>query len=190
MILTVYREGSFVHNLLHAMGEDGSPVTIRRVDETGVDEIAAIRPSALVLLGGAGLPREPERRLVEAYSGKLPILGVGSGLLALVEACGGRLRQAPRPRIGKPCLIRHRGDALFQGIPTSFTGGLYLSRVVAPESLPESLEVTAVSDQGDVMAVRHGEWPLFGVLFHPESILTEGGSTLLANYRRMVEGAA
>lgn len=189
MVVIIDNYDSFTYNLLQCLGELRKEVKVVRNDRATVDEIAAWSSEALVISSGpgdparAGISTEAIRRL-----GKdLPILGVSLGCLCIAAAFGGRVERVPYPLHGKTVQVRHSGRGLFAGLPQPLTVACYHSLTVAAGSLPESLAVTATTEDGLIMGLRHREYPLWGVQFHPESILTAGGKELLANFLRLAK---
>lgn len=183
MILLVDNYDSFTYNLYQYLAELGAKVQVRRNDAVDVDEVVDSFES-VVLSPGPGRPAEAgvTPRIVKELSGQLPILGVCLGHQAIGEVFGGRIVRAPRLMHGKTSMINHNGRGLFTGIPDPFEATRYHSLVVEPESCPESLEITARSDDGVIMGLRHKQHPTVGVQFHPESILTREGKNLLKNF--------
>lgn len=189
MILMIDNYDSFTFNLVQYFGELGEEVRVFRNDAIGVGEIRALAPSHIVISPGPCTPDEAGISLavVRAFAGEIPILGVCLGHQAIGQAFGGRIVRARRIMHGKTSSIEHDGRGVFLGLPSPFTATRYHSLVIERESLPEVLEVAAWSLDEDgareeIMAVRHREYPVFGVQFHPESILSEHGHRLLANF--------
>jgi len=184
MLVLIDNYDSFTYNLVHFLGELGAETVVRRNDATTPGEVLAMRPSAIVLSPG---PCDPDRagiclELVAEAAGKVPILGVCLGHQAIGQAFGGRVVRAPKMMHGKLSAIRHRGTGLFAGLPSPFEATRYHSLIVERASLPEVLEVTAETEDGVIMALAHRELPVYGVQFHPESIASEHGHDLLANF--------
>jgi len=176
---------SFTYNLVQYLGELGADVEVRRNDQITVDEIARMRPDRILLSPGPCTPQEAgiSIELIRHFAGKLPILGVCLGHQSIGAAFGGVVRRAGRVVHGKTSPVSHEGTGLFTGLPRPLSVGRYHSLVVDRPSLPDVLEVTAVSaDDGEVMAVRHRSHPTVGVQFHPESVLTPDGPALLQNF--------
>ena len=183
-VLILDNYDSFTYNLVQYIEEElGQPVTVRRNDEVGLDEVGDY--DLVVLSPGPGVPADagimPE--LLRRYAGKLPILGVCLGHQAIGEAFGGRLHNLSEVHHGVETPMRRTktDDVLFAGVPETFNAGRYHSWVIDPDSLPEELEVTATGEYGGIMAVQHREYPIFGVQFHPESIMTEHGRLMIKN---------
>jgi anthranilate synthase/aminodeoxychorismate synthase-like glutamine amidotransferase len=185
MILLVDNYDSFTFNLYQYLGELGAEVTVVRNDALTVDEALAMKPEKIVISPGPGTPDQAGISLELVRRTTVPLLGVCLGHQALGQAFGGRVVRAPKLMHGKTSEIRHDGRTVFAGLPDPFTATRYHSLVVAAESVPDCLEVSAWTDGGVVMGLRHKERPIEGVQFHPESILTTAGKDLLANFLRM-----
>jgi len=186
MFLLIDNYDSFTYNLVHFLGELGAEVTVRRNDAVTVKEALALGAEGIVISPG---PCDPDRAgicldLITAAAGKLPILGVCLGHQAIGQAFGGRIVRAT-PVHGKVSQIHHNGTGVFAGLPNPFPATRYHSLVVARDGLPECFEVTAECDDGLIMGLQHKDLPLHGVQFHPESIATEKGHDLLANFLRL-----
>ncbi len=185
MLLLIDNYDSFTYNLYHFLGELGAEAVVRRNDQITVAEALDLKPHAVVLSPG---PCDPDRagiclELVAAAAERsLPLLGVCLGHQSIGQAFGGRIGRAPSPMHGKLSAVHHEGDDVFAGLPSPFEATRYHSLVVVPDSVPDSLKVTARSDDGVVMGLCHRELPLYGVQFHPESIASEHGHKLLANF--------
>ena len=182
MILLVDNYDSFTFNLYQYLGELGADVKVVRNDALSVDEALALGPEKIVISPGPGTPDEAGISLELVRRSPVPLLGVCLGHQALGQAFGGKVVRAAKLMHGKTSEIRHDGRTIFAGLPDVFTATRYHSLVVAPESVPECLEVSAWTDGGVVMGLRHRERPLEGVQFHPESILTTAGKDLLRNF--------
>jgi len=186
MFLLIDNYDSFTYNLVHFLGELGAEVTVRRNDAVTVAEALALKAEGIVISPG---PCDPDRAgicldLVKAASGKLPILGVCLGHQAIGQAFGGRIVRA-KPVHGKVSQIRHTGAGVFAGLPSPFPATRYHSLVVARDGLPDCFDITAESDDGLIMGLQHKDMPVHGVQFHPESIATEHGHDLLANFLKL-----
>jgi len=183
-ILVIDNYDSFVYNLVQELGELGADPVVFRNDAVDVPGIVAERPDAVLISPGPGRPEGAGVSLdvVRRLAGRLPILGVCLGHQCIGAAFGGRIVGAQRLMHGKTSEIRHRGDGIYAGLPDPFVATRYHSLVVEPGSVPSELEVTATSDDGTVMGLRHREVAVEGVQFHPESILTPSGPSLLANF--------
>lgn len=186
MFLLIDNYDSFTYNLVHFLGELGAEVTVRRNDAVTVDEALASGAEGIVISPG---PCDPDRAgicldLVKAAAGRVPILGVCLGHQAIGQAFGGRIVRAT-PVHGKVSRIHHTCAGVFTGLPNPFPATRYHSLVVARDGLPDCFKVTAESDDGLIMGLQHKNLPLHGVQFHPESIATEHGHDLLANFLKL-----
>ncbi len=183
-MLVIDNYDSFTYNLVQYLGELGEEVLVRRNDEITLAEIAPLSPVAVVLSPGPGTPAEAGicKDLLVELGPTLPMLGVCLGHQCLGEAFGGTVRRASQVMHGKVSRVTHAEQSVFRGIPSPFAATRYHSLVVDRENLPPDLEVTAWTDDGTVMGLRHRHYPLAGVQFHPEAILTEHGHELLANF--------
>jgi para-aminobenzoate synthetase component 2 len=185
MLLIIDNYDSFTYNLVQYLGELGAEMKVVRNDEVTVDEIEdELRPEKILISPGPGTPEGAGISLgvIHRFANRLPILGVCLGHQAIGQHFGGKVVRAPEPVHGKPVEIRHDGKTIFEGIENNFSAGRYHSLVVERESLPDCLEISADSPDGLIMAMRHRSLPVEGVQFHPESILTEHGKTLLSNF--------
>ena len=185
MVLVVDNYDSFTYNLVQYLGELGAEVTVRRNDEITVPAIAALAPERILISPGPGRPEDAGITLevIRHFAPKLPLMGVCLGHQAMGMAFGGKVIRAPVPMHGKTCTVEHDAKGLFDGIPASFQASRYHSLVVAEDGWPASLEISARSKEDHlVMGLRHREWPLHGVQFHPESVLTNEGHTILRNF--------
>jgi len=184
MILLVDNYDSFTYNLAHLFGALGAEVTVRRNDEIDADEAERLQPSQLVVSPGPGRPAAAgaSKAIIERLAPTTPTLGVCLGHQAIVEVFGGEVGYARELLHGKASPVRHDGSGLFTDLPAPFDAGRYHS--LAATRLPDVLEPTAYADDGEVMAVRHRTFPLVGVQFHPESVLTPDGPTLARNFLR------
>ena len=190
-VLLIDNYDSFTYNLYQYLGEMDVETTVVRNDQITVDQALARRPSAIVISPGPGTPDQAgiTLRLIEAAAGRVPVLGVCLGHQALGQAFGGKVVRAPRLMHGKVSEVRHDGRTIFAGLPPTLTATRYHSLVVAREGMPECLEVSAWTDDGVVMGLRHRALPLEGVQFHPESILTSAGKDLLRNFLEVAQRA-
>lgn len=187
MILMIDNYDSFTYNLVQYLGELGQEVQVARNDQISLDAIERLAPERIVISPGPCTPNEAgiSLDLILRFGEHIPLLGVCLGHQSIGQAFGGRVVRAGRVMHGKTSLISHGGTGVFRGLPDSFTATRYHSLVVAKDDLPECLEITAVSqDDGEIMGLRHKWWPVEGVQFHPESILSEHGHALLENFVR------
>ena len=183
MLLMIDNYDSFTYNLVQYFGELGQSVTVHRNDEITVDEIEALNPKHIVISPGPCTPNEAgiSLELIEKLAGKVPILGVCLGFQAIVQAFGGNIIGAKRIMHGKVSQVEHDGKKIFKGVSQNCTATRYHSLVLAPDSIPEVLEITARSEDV-IMGVRHKEYPIEGIQFHPESILTIEGPKMITNW--------
>lgn len=183
MLVLIDNYDSFTYNLAQYLGELGAEVQVFRNDQVTLDHLAGLAPDHLVISPGPGDPGDGgiSNEAIAHFTGKVPVLGVCLGHQCMGAVFGGSVTRAPRLMHGKTSPIYHHGRDLFQGLPSPFNATRYHSLIV-DEPLPDCLEVQAFTREGEVMALRHREHPTFGVQFHPESILTEGGKTLLRNF--------
>ncbi|MHB8494540.1 MAG: anthranilate synthase component II [Casimicrobiaceae bacterium] len=184
MLLMLDNYDSFTWNLVQYLGELGAAVKVVRNDAISLDEIEALQPGRIVISPGPCTPTEAgiSVPLVRRFAGKIPLLGVCLGHQAIGQAFGGRIIRAQRVVHGKLSSIVHDGRGVFRGLPSPFTATRYHSLAIERSSLPPVLDVTATSEDGEIMGVRHREFAVEGVQFHPEAILTEHGKKLLANF--------
>jgi anthranilate synthase/aminodeoxychorismate synthase-like glutamine amidotransferase len=184
MLLLIDNYDSFTYNLAQYLTELGAEVRVARNDALTVEEIARLHPSQLVISPGPGTPDEAGVSLgaIHQLAGTLPILGVCLGHQAIGQAFGGRVVRAPRVMHGKISEVLHEGRGVFRDLPSPLVATRYHSLVVEPETLPACLVVTARTDRGEIMGLEHRELPVFGVQFHPESIMTPEGKRLLGNF--------
>ncbi|CDL10390.1 aminodeoxychorismate synthase component 2 [Klebsiella pneumoniae] len=184
MILLIDNYDSFTWNLYQYFCELGAEVLVRRNDALTLEEIAALAPEKIVISPGPCTPDEAGISLavIRHYAGKTPLLGVCLGHQAIAQAFGATIVRAAQVMHGKTSLIEHNGEGVFQGLNNPLTVTRYHSLVIDPPTLPSEFNVTARSASGEIMGIRHREWDLEGVQFHPESILSEQGHQLLANF--------
>ena len=184
MLLMIDNYDSFTYNLVQYFGELGEDVVVHRNDEITLAEISALAPERIVISPGPCTPNEAgvSVPLIEKFAGQVPILGVCLGHQSIGQAFGGRIVHAKTLMHGKTSPIRHSDKGVFHGLPDPLTATRYHSLVIDRKSLPDCLEVTAESEDREIMGVRHRSLPVEGVQFHPESILTERGHELLANF--------
>jgi len=184
MILVIDNYDSFTYNLVQYLGELGEEVVVRRNDEIDLDGIAALKPDHILISPGPCTPNEAgvSLELIDRFKGEIPILGVCLGHQAIGQAFGGDVVRAERLMHGKTSPIEHDGRTMFEGLPNPFTATRYHSLIVKRETLPDELEVSAQTAEGEIMGLRHKKYPIEGVQFHPESIITEHGLTMLRNF--------
>ena len=184
MIVIIDNYDSFTYNLVQYLGEWESDIRVYRNDAIGIEEIRALKPSHLVISPGPCTPAEAgiSREAARLLGPEIPTLGVCLGHQSIGAAFGGNIVQADRIMHGKTSSITHNGNRLFEGIESPFVATRYHSLIIEPSSCPEELEVVATTDVGEIMAVAHRRYPIWGVQFHPESILTDCGKRLLANF--------
>ena len=184
MILMIDNYDSFTYNLVQYLGELGAEVKVVRNDEIAVDEVAQLRPARIVISPGPCTPAEAGVSLgvIGEFAGEIPILGVCLGHQAIGQAFGGKVVRAKRIMHGKVSSVSHDGKGVFAGIPDGFAVTRYHSLAVERDSLPACLEVSAQSEEGEIMGLRHRTLPVEGVQFHPEALLTEHGHAMLKNF--------
>ena len=184
MLLILDNYDSFTYNLVQYFGELGCKPVVRRNDAISVDEIAKLKPTHICISPGPGRPAEAgiSEEVVRRFGSSVPLLGVCLGHQCIAEVFGGQVVQAERLMHGKTSEIHHDGSGVFAGLPSPFSATRYHSLIVAPETLPNELAVSAKTAEGEIMGLQHREFPLHGVQFHPESILTALGKKLLANF--------
>ena len=187
MFLLIDNYDSFTYNLYHFLGDLGAEVEVRRNDALSAQEAIDLAPEGIILSPG---PCDPDRagiclEVIRLAAGKLPILGVCLGHQSIGQAFGGTVTRGPIPMHGKTSPVRHDGSDVFGGLPSPLTATRYHSLIVARDDLPDCLQVTAQTDDGVIMGLRHRELAIFGVQFHPESIASEHGHALLANFLRL-----
>ena len=175
---------SFTYNLVHYIGELGAEVITIRNDVIGVTELLAQKPDGIVISPGPGTPSQSGicLELIKTASGKVPIFGVCLGMQAIGEAFGGKVIRAPKPMHGKISAIFHKNQSVFAGLPNPFNATRYHSLIVEKESLPDCLEITAITDDSLIMGLQHKIHNTHGVQFHPESIASEHGHALIKNF--------
>ncbi|WP_199624072.1 aminodeoxychorismate/anthranilate synthase component II [Paenibacillus alkalitolerans] len=184
MILVIDNYDSFTYNLVQYLGDLGEEVVVRRNDEIDLQDVQALRPDHILLSPGPCTPNEAGISLavIERFKGEIPILGVCLGHQAIGQAFGGDVVRADKLMHGKTSPILHDGRTIFGGVPSPFTATRYHSLIVKRETLPDCLEISAETSEGEIMGLRHKEYRVEGVQFHPESIITEHGLTLLRNF--------
>jgi anthranilate synthase component II len=186
MILMIDNYDSFTYNLVQYLGELGAQVKVARNDQITLDEVARLSPARVVISPGPCTPNEAgvSLGLIERFAGRIPILGVCLGHQSIGQAFGGKVVRAGRVMHGKTSQVRHDGRGVFAGLPAEFCATRYHSLAVERASLPECLEVSAESEDGEVMGLRHRALPVEGVQFHPEALLTEHGHAMLRNFMK------
>ena len=196
MIVLIDNYDSFTYNLVQRLGELDAALDVRvfRNDQVTVGEVEALRPSHIIISPGPCTPREGgvSNDVIRTFRGRTPLLGVCLGHQCIGYSAGADVVRADRLMHGKTCLIHHDGRKLFEGVSNPFEATRYYSLIIRRGTLPAEYEVTAWTDQDEIMGVRHRDWPLEGVQFHPESFLTLEGPKILANFLRMgpvTEGA-
>ncbi len=184
MLLMIDNYDSFTYNLVQYFGELGEDVVVRRNDEITLDEIEAMHPDRIVISPGPCTPNEAgiSVPLIERFAGRIPILGVCLGHQAIGQAFGGKIVRAGRVMHGKNSAISHVDAGIFRGLPSPLSATRYHSLVIERASLPDCLAITAESEDGEIMGVRHRSLPVEGAQFHPEAILTEHGHRMLQNF--------
>lgn len=184
MILVIDNYDSFTYNLVQYLGELGEEVTVRRNDEIDLDGISELNPDHILISPGPCTPNEAgiTLKVIDRFKGEIPIFGVCLGHQAIGQAFGGNVIRAPRLMHGKTSPILHQGTSVFTGLPSPFTATRYHSLIVERESLPSCLEITAETEEGEIMGLRHKEYAVEGVQFHPESIITDYGHQILRNF--------
>ncbi len=189
MILIIDNYDSFTYNLFHYLGELGAAITVKRNDELSAADALALRPEAIVLSPGPCSPNEAGICLdvIRQADGLVPILGVCLGHQSIGQAYGGEIIRAAVPMHGKMSRMHHTNKSVFRGLPNDFEATRYHSLTIAPDSMPDVLEITATSEDGTIMGVMHKTHPVHGVQFHPESIASEHGHALLRNFLEIAQ---
>jgi anthranilate synthase/aminodeoxychorismate synthase-like glutamine amidotransferase len=184
MILVLDNYDSFTYNLVQYFGELGAELIVRRNDRTTIDEIEELHPEKICISPGPGTPDEAgiSNELIRHFGPRVPVLGVCLGHQCIGQVYGGEVVRADRLMHGKTSPILHEGDGVFQGLPIPFEATRYHSLIVRRETLPAELEIMAETSEGEIMGLRHRQYPVHGVQFHPESIMTSEGKKLLANF--------
>jgi len=187
MILVIDNYDSFTYNLVQYFGELGADPLVKRNDKITIEEIKSLAPDRICISPGPCTPKEAgiSREVIKSLAGTYPILGVCLGHQCMGDVYGGEVVRAERLMHGKTSPILHKGKDLFQGLPNPFEATRYHSLLVKRESFPDCLEITAETAEGEIMGLRHKELPVWGVQFHPESILTTHGKELLANFLKL-----
>ena len=192
MILVLDNYDSFTYNLVQYLGELGATMRVARNDALTVDDVERLAPGGIVISPGPGHPDGAgiSLELIRRFHARVPILGVCLGHQAIGQAFGGTVARAPRQMHGKTSPISHDGRGVFRGLPAGFEATRYHSLVVRESGLPDELEVSARADDGEIMGLRHRRYPVEGVQFHPESILTSQGKALLGNFLELTPVSA
>ena len=192
MLLLIDNYDSFTYNLYQYLSELGADVLVRRNDKVTLDEIEELRPEQIVISPGPCTPNEAglSCQIVETFGERYPILGVCLGHQTIGQVYGGRVIRAPEPMHGKTSLIHHQGLGVFRDLPRPFEANRYHSLIVEYTTLPDELEITATTADGIIMGLRHRRYPVEGIQFHPESIMTSVGKDLLRNFMRQSVRAA
>ncbi len=187
MVLVIDNYDSFTYNLVQYLGEMNVPLEAHRNDQITPEQIRALKPECILVSPGPCSPRESglSNDIIRTFGPETPILGVCLGHQCIGHVFGANVVVNYRMMHGKTSLIRHNGKDLFDGMPNPFAATRYHSLVIQRESLPDCLEVTATTDEGEIMGVRHRQYPIWGVQFHPESILTENGRQILKNFLKL-----
>ncbi|MEW9103922.1 aminodeoxychorismate/anthranilate synthase component II [Paenibacillus sp. S-12] len=191
MILVIDNYDSFTYNLVQYLGELGEEIQVYRNDEIDIQGIEKLQPDHLLLSPGPCTPNEAGITLdvIAHFKGKIPIFGVCLGHQAIGQAFGGKVVRAQRLMHGKTSPIYHEQQSVFEGLPSPFTATRYHSLLVDRGSLPDCLEITATTEEGEIMGLRHKEYPIEGVQFHPESIITDHGHQMLRNFLKKRVGS-
>ena len=184
MILLIDNYDSFTYNVYQAVANLGHPLQVVRNDQITLEEISAGQYDSIIISPGPGAPDDAgiSKEAVTRFAGKLPILGICLGHQVIGEAFGAKIIRAPQPVHGKTAFIRHEGRNLYANLPQPFTAGRYHSLIVDRNTLPSCLVITATNDEGLIMGLKHRQFNIQGVQFHPESILTPEGTTVLGNF--------
>lgn len=187
MLLMIDNYDSFTYNLVQYLGELGEDIKVFRNDKISIGDIERLKPESIVISPGPCTPNEAGVSIdvIKHFAGKIPILGVCLGHQAIGAAFGGDIIRAPRLMHGKTSMIHHDGKTIFAGIPNPFEATRYHSLIIKKETLPDCLEISAWTDQDEIMGVRHKKFIVEGVQFHPESILTKVGKELLKNFLKL-----
>jgi len=189
-LLLIDNYDSFTYNLVQAFMVLGAEVLVHRNDSITVDQAKSLRPTHLCISPGPGTPYDAgvSMRMIEAFAGDIPVFGVCLGHQSLVEVFGGKVVRAPRLMHGKTSLVHHDNKSILQNLSAPFEAGRYHSLIAQPDSLPSELEVSARTDEGEIMGVRHKTFAVEGVQFHPESVLTPEGPVLMGNFLKQRSG--
>jgi anthranilate synthase/aminodeoxychorismate synthase-like glutamine amidotransferase len=184
MILVIDNYDSFTYNIVQELGELGADIEVARNDQISITEIRAMNPSHIIVSPGPGFPKDAgiSSDVIRTFGAEIPVMGVCLGHQCIGEVYGGKVVHAPSLMHGKTSPVVHYGDPLFSDVPSPFIATRYHSLVVEEESLPDELEIIARTESSEIMGVRHKQYPVIGVQFHPESILTDFGMKILQNF--------
>ena len=184
MVLVIDNYDSFTYNLVQYLGELKADIQVHRNDQITVEQIHALKPDRLLVSPGPCSPKEAglSNEIIREFGQKIPLFGVCLGHQCIGYTFGAKVVVNHRMMHGKTSMIKHNGEDLFEGMPNPFAATRYHSLVIQRDTLPDCIEVTAETDEGEVMGIRHKEFPIWGVQFHPESILTESGRTIMKNF--------
>ena len=187
MLLVIDNYDSFTYNIVQYLGEMQADMKVVRNDQISVDEIRALRPERILVSPGPCSPREAglSNEIIRTFGPEIPLFGVCLGHQCIGHTFGGKVIVNHRMMHGKTSPIKHNGRDLFEGMPNPFEATRYHSLVIERSSLPDCLEITAETEEGEIMGVKHRQYPVWGVQFHPESILTENGRTILRNFLKL-----
>jgi len=187
MILVIDNYDSFTYNLVQYLGELNVEMQVHRNDQISIDQIRALKPERILVSPGPCSPRESglSNEIIREFGPKLPLFGVCLGHQCIGHTFGGNVIVNYRMMHGKTSPIKHNGKDLFEGMPNPFAATRYHSLVIDRKSIPDCLEITAETEEGEIMGVKHKEFPIWGVQFHPESILTESGRQILKNFLKL-----
>lgn len=190
-MLVIDNYDSFTYNLVHCLGVLGEEIRVCRNDQITVEQIEQMSPDFIIISSGPGTPDQAGVTLsvIEHFKGSIPILGVSLGHLAIAQAFGGEVVQAKKLIHGKTSAVMHDGRTIFGGLPSPFQAARYHSLIAARRSLPNCLEISAETNEGEIMGLRHKQYPIEGIQFHPESIISEYGQQLLSNFITVYNGS-
>src|SRR3989454_10979816 len=191
MVLVIDNYDSFTYNLVQYLGELNVEMRVHRNDQISLDQIRELKPERILVSPGPCSPRESglSNDIIRTFAGQVPILGVCLGHQCIGHTFGAQVVVNYRMMHGKTSMIKHNGRDLFEGMPNPFSATRYHSLVVQRDTVPVFLEITAETDEGEVMGIRHKQHPIWGVQFHPESILTESGRTIMKNFLKLVHSS-
>ena len=191
MVLVIDNYDSFTYNLVQYLGEMKAALQVYRNDQVTIEQVRALKPDRILVSPGPCSPKESgfSNEIIRVFGREIPVFGVCLGHQCIGHTFGANVVVNYRMMHGKTSLIRHNGRDLFEGMPNPFAATRYHSLVIQRESMPECLEITAETEEGEIMGVRHKELPIWGVQFHPESILTESGRTILRNFLHLQKQA-